>query len=70
MSAVLVSVDTASGGFAATARQGVREHEAMASSPELAARLAASALLALELPDVRAEWVSPGVWRAIPRRSR
>lgn len=67
---VLVSVDTASGGFCATARQGGREHDAMASSPELAARLAASALLGRELHDVRAERVKPGVWRAIPRKSR
>lgn len=59
----LVTIETAAGGFTAYARQGAREHQATATSPELAARLAAAGLHGLQLIDVRgAERLKPGTW--------
>ena len=61
---LIVNVETAAGGFRAYARQGPREHQASATSPELAARLAGAELLNLEVHYVRAERKQPGIWAA------
>lgn len=64
MSSVIVNVDTGAGGFTAYAKQGPREHSSTATSPELAARLAAAELFQQPIDHVRAERKQPGVWHA------
>jgi hypothetical protein len=64
MATQLVQVETGAGGFTAYARHANREHSATATSPDLAARLAATGLHSLQLVDVKsAERVQPRTWR-------
>lgn len=70
MSNLIVTVQAAQAGFTGYARQGAREHQATATCPELAARLAAAELFGADLPTVRAEHKQGGTWSAnlSPRR--
>ncbi len=60
----LVAIETRAGGFSAIARASNREHQASASSPDLAARLAAAGLHGLSLSEVQScQRESPGLWK-------
>lgn len=60
---IIVHVEPSGNGWRATARQGAHEYEANASSPELAARLAAAGLTGRDASEVRADRQQPGIWR-------
>lgn len=64
---LVVHVTPGPGSFSAAAKRGPQEHNAVSTSPEMAARMAAAGLLRLHLADVQAVKAADGIWTATPR---